>query len=64
MFTRGEMEAIAAVVQRSGNPNVVVVSDEVYKFTVYESGHEVSTFNNIYIYVWCVLIFMRGVVWG
>lgn len=41
VFTRGEMEAIASLVQAT-NSNVVVVSDEVYKFTVFEPGQEVG----------------------
>lgn len=35
VFTKAEFEAIAAVVRR--NPQVVVLSDEVYKFSVYDA---------------------------
>ena len=35
-FTRDEMEAIAAIVRK--HPNLYVISDEVYKYTVYDAG--------------------------
>mmetsp|Transcript_5513 Transcript_5513/g.9043 ORF Transcript_5513/g.9043 Transcript_5513/m.9043 type:complete len:470 (+) Transcript_5513:3-1412(+) len=44
VFTKAEMEAIAEIVRE--NPELTVVSDEVYKFTVYdpqESGDPTST---------------------
>ena len=38
VFTRLELEAIAAVVRK--HPQLIVLSDEVYKFTIYAPNHE------------------------
>ena len=40
MFTRQEMEGIAGLVRQ--HPGLLVISDEVYKYTVYEEKHEVG----------------------
>ena len=49
------MEAVARLVaSQQANPDLVVVSDEVYKFTVYEPGSEVRGW-------WCGgVFFLRG----
>lgn len=66
VFTLAELEAIAEIVR--AHPNLIVISDEVYKFSVYnplEAGDPSSTGHyhfarlpgNVHLYAFCFRVF-------
>lgn len=49
VFSRQEMEALAAIVR--SQPRMLVVSDEVYKYTIYDGHSEVRTTSRCLIHL-------------